>query len=201
MTMTQEELNKKLLRAAEIGDLAKVGELIGAGAQVDAADADNYGMQPLHWAAQKGHLPMVEFLLRRGAKIDAVDKAGGVEPLHWAAANGHLSVVEFLLREGGSADAATFRNGRRALHSAAERGYVKIVEFLLESGADPMAKTSKGAMPIDFAGGYPEIHAILKIWSDPELLEKMRWEGNARAIRDHWKRMKKHIASFPRPVL
>jgi ankyrin repeat protein len=36
--------------------------------------ASQGGWTPLFWASNEGHLPIVEFLVERGAKVDAADE-------------------------------------------------------------------------------------------------------------------------------
>jgi len=98
MTMTQDELRVNLLRAANNGDLAKVGEIVAAGIKVDLrGDFGNW--HPLHFAAMRGHLPVVEFLVGKGAPVDAVNEFGA-HPLHCAVEEGHMEVAGFLLENG-----------------------------------------------------------------------------------------------------
>jgi len=55
-------------------------------------------MTPLHYAAQYGHLSVVEYLVNQKADINAKDKDNRT-PLHRAARYGHLSVVEYLVNQ------------------------------------------------------------------------------------------------------
>ena len=55
---------------------------------------------PLHEAVAHWDLAVVEFLLQRGATVNAVDKSGRT-PLHIAAYVNHVDVVIFLLDNGG----------------------------------------------------------------------------------------------------
>ena len=50
---------------------------------------------PLHLAYEKGHLSVVEYLLRKGA--DSRDENYKTSFLHLAAKNGHLGGVEYLI--------------------------------------------------------------------------------------------------------
>ena len=52
---------------------------------------------PLHLAANKGHLIVVEYLVDHGADILS-ENINGEIPLHLASRRGHLKVVEFLKR-------------------------------------------------------------------------------------------------------
>ena len=61
--------------------------------------SNEYGLTPLHWAAQEGALGIVQTLVFHGADISISNKFG-LTPLHMAAKNGHSSVVHFLLQKG-----------------------------------------------------------------------------------------------------
>ena len=63
----------------------------------------------LHDAAQYGRTRMLDFLLTRGAQIEATDKYGNT-PLHLAARNGHTSTVRLLLEKGAPIEARNFEN-------------------------------------------------------------------------------------------
>ena len=71
------------------------------------------GLQPLHLAAAAGNMPVIQLLLKSGAKIDALSNAGET-PLHIAAQNANLA-VPVLLQAGADASRKTAR-GDTALH-------------------------------------------------------------------------------------
>jgi hypothetical protein len=54
-------------------------------------------LTPLHVAARAGDASICDFLVARGARLDARD-LGGDTPLHWAARRDHRTVVEALTR-------------------------------------------------------------------------------------------------------
>ncbi|PMD52361.1 ankyrin, partial [Hyaloscypha bicolor E] len=54
---------------------------------------------PMHFAAMIGHAEMVDFLLSKGARINAQD-VHGATPLHMAISNSHLAVVKLLVQSG-----------------------------------------------------------------------------------------------------
>jgi ankyrin repeat protein len=55
----------------------------------------------LHLAAHKGHLAVVDLLLKRGLDANLREKGDDTYPMHWAAAGGHLDVVRRLADAGG----------------------------------------------------------------------------------------------------
>jgi len=65
-------------------------------------------MTPLHFAADKGHLDVVKYLVNQKTDINA--QANGYSPgtpLHLASQNGHLDVVEYLVNRNADANAKT----------------------------------------------------------------------------------------------
>jgi len=55
---------------------------------------------PLHYAAENGHLGVVEYLVNQKAELNthSIGFYSGT-PLHYAARNGHLNVVEILVNQ------------------------------------------------------------------------------------------------------
>ncbi len=64
------------------------------------------GYSPLDWAAVRGHTAVADYLIRRGANVNAVDGAGWT-PLHLAAREGHLELVKLLVKCGADVGAKT----------------------------------------------------------------------------------------------
>ncbi|CAE7340729.1 ACBP2 [Symbiodinium pilosum] len=67
-----------------------------------AAEADKDGMLPLHWAADRGDLDMVSFLLDIPdvkASVSKQDQAGDT-PLHYAVMSEHQTVAQLLVCSG-----------------------------------------------------------------------------------------------------
>ena len=60
----------------------------------------------LHWAARFGHTAIADYLIRRGANVNA-DAGGGWTPLHLAAQRGHLETVKQLVAHGANVRART----------------------------------------------------------------------------------------------
>ncbi len=64
----------RLLEAARNGDVSRVAELLQAGAEIDATDAN--GHTALILAAMAGHLPVVRSLVEAGADTTHKDNLG-----------------------------------------------------------------------------------------------------------------------------
>lgn len=91
------EPDQQLLKAAEEGDFAGAVEALNAGANVNARG--QFENTPLIFAAQNGHLQIVELLLRAKPEIAAKGYCD-MTALHLAARDGRTEVVQRLLQTG-----------------------------------------------------------------------------------------------------
>lgn len=88
---------------------------------------------PLMCAISSGHLPVVTYLTRKGANVQAVDHWGN-HPLTLAATSGYLSIVKHLVIDAGVDP--HMQHGKTEATAAAmaeERGFKEVVEFLVAS--------------------------------------------------------------------
>ena len=85
------------------------------------------GSTPLLLAAQRGHVGIVNILLKSGAATDIHDE-GGRLPLHSAAANGHTQIVELLLKAGANSSYAP--RGITAEEAAKAAGHMEAAAVL-----------------------------------------------------------------------
>lgn len=100
MTVGADQAGRVPLHYAALeNDVAKVSELVAAGADPDAADLQ--GFRPLHLAAQQGSVDAAQALLEGGAAVDAVNAFGNT-PLFVAVFNsgGRGDVIELLRSRG-----------------------------------------------------------------------------------------------------
>jgi ankyrin repeat protein len=63
--------------------------------QIELEARDCRGRTPLHWAADNGHLPVVQYLCEQGVDKEVRDEDGRT-PLDRAVDLGQKAVVEFL---------------------------------------------------------------------------------------------------------
>lgn len=134
------------------GHAAVVSELLGRGIRPECrtrfATPMHARRTPLHFAAEAGHLAVIELLLAAGADADVLD-ARNDRPVHLAARHGHAAAVRRLVEAGADLEARN-ANARTALHEAirsadgvsdADANAAALV--LLELGADPSADCPK----------------------------------------------------------
>ncbi len=159
--------------AARSGDLAAIQKMVSDGVDVNAAT--KYGATALSYAADKGHLPVVRFLLENGANPNVTDTFYKATPMTWAVQNGHMDVAVELVLHGaeltgdilagvagsGQTDllAKLIESGKcqsgdltRAL-MATKKDDAKTIAMLKKAGAKPIA-TVPSKLLDEYAGKY-----------------------------------------------
>ncbi|XP_075270487.1 ankyrin repeat domain-containing protein 6 isoform X5 [Opisthocomus hoazin] len=132
-------LSERLLVAAYKGQVENVVQLINRGAKVAVT---KHGRTPLHLAAHKGHLHVVQVLLKAGCDLDIQDDAGNT-PLHLACQNSHSQSTRVLLLGGSRADLKN-NAGDTCLHVAARYNHLPIVRVLLTAFCSVHEKNQAG---------------------------------------------------------
>jgi len=118
---------KEVLQAIHFGDLATLRDLVKGWRTADFSDQQT-GTPLFLLAATNGHLAVVQFLLDKGARVNAAD-ADGRTALILAAIKGHRDVVELLLKKGANPTLSD-TGGRTALYWALANGHKEIAEIL-----------------------------------------------------------------------
>jgi hypothetical protein len=121
---------------------------------------DVYGITPLHWAVETGHIEIARLLLQSGAEVNAKGN-GGSTPLHSAETYGDVDILHLLVENG--ADLESQDNaGMRALHFAAWDGNLPIMQELISRyHVDINARSTDGRTALSWAF-EPEIFIFLQ---------------------------------------
>ncbi|KAM0697995.1 hypothetical protein Q7P36_002849 [Cladosporium allicinum] len=166
-----QQLNSKLLTAAEKHQPSRVKRLLTLGAGIHCTD--EYGRTPLHLAAKDHRKDTIEVLLQAGAKVGAETKCedpylyhSGITPLHLAASTSHDGKrpehVEALIQAGADVNHMDER-GATPLHAACSK---EIVEVLLRAGADVHSRDRAGYTPLNSARSAKVAGALLRAGAD-----------------------------------
>lgn len=95
---------------------------------INAVSSSNETM--LHVAAEHGHLPTIELLLQRGARLDLRDSEG-CTALHRAASRGHSRAIRALIKAGAPIYALD-KQAKTAIHLAMKNQHLNSVRALVK---------------------------------------------------------------------
>lgn len=125
--------------AAYMGNMGYVQRIVDSGAELNF-----FGWPPITYAAFNNHPEIVEYLIKKGADINAKTESGATA-LFLAARNGHIAVVKILLRY--EADPTILdQNGETAVDVAMKGNFDEILTLLRDAGG-----RSGKSLTLDFA--------------------------------------------------
>jgi ankyrin repeat protein len=185
---------RNLIKAASSGDLAAVAKVLDEHPEaVNVLGGDNREMSQfkttalqgdnataLHFAAERGSLPIVKLLIERGADVNGFGDLHGWDVIGWATLhdNVHADVADYLLENGaqhniftavalGDVEAirklaavsrdvmdkpmAIWEARRRPLHLAVRTKQREAIKVLLDLGAEIDGTDLEGLTPLDCA--------------------------------------------------
>ena len=173
----------KLERAAAEGDLVKVQTLIEKDPKLLNKKGVLNWMTPLHFAAERDQLPVVKFLVEKGAKVNVTDDQDRT-PLHKAARQGYLPVVTYLVNNRAKINMRD-NMGFTPLHFAVKALSLRMVKFLVANGADPNIR-DKRELP-DLKSGLPRVKKALLGERPIDYLPKLGGNATEKSIRAYLK--------------
>lgn len=148
------KLSQDLFLAIGRRDVTGVQSLLARGADPNARNG--LEMTPLILAAASGEVPVVEALLRAGAKLDAPSHYGTA--LTFATGAGSTPVAKFLIARGANVNPSR-ADGTTVLMYAARNGDPAIISELLSRKADVNAKDGDGATALMYAARDGQVDA------------------------------------------
>lgn len=124
--------SEALLSAFSDGNVSLAAEMLSAGGNIDACNAD--GQTPLMLAAQKGHRELIQLAVEGGAKLDLQDNTGKTALIHAAAAVSSYGgrSVRLLVEAGADPEIASHK-GETALSVAESFGRGDNAEVLRQA--------------------------------------------------------------------
>jgi uncharacterized protein len=140
----------KFLEAVRKKEGDKVTEALNEpGTQIINTKDFNSGQTALHIVTARRDLTWVQFLLAKGANVNARDNRG-VTPLVLASEMGFLEGVDELIKSGARIDEAN-NTGETPLISAVHRKDLALVRMLIKAGANPDRPDNSGRSARDYA--------------------------------------------------
>jgi ankyrin repeat protein len=148
-----EQIEDSIFKAAELGDIDSVKQFLDGG--VDVKNIEILG-SALHYAIHANHKKVAEFLIARGADVNARN-GWGRTPLFFI--NGSVELLEFLLENGADIDARDL-TGSTVLHYASlyqmpgiggPARPSRLAVELLRVGAEINIRDDEGKTPLDWA--------------------------------------------------
>ncbi|KAG0027111.1 hypothetical protein BGZ82_009147 [Podila clonocystis] len=147
----------KLVEACTLGHADVVQEIIAISpALKDSIDnvSSATGMNPLHFAAARGHSDVVRILVdQAGAGVDMQDREGEVR------SRGYIDIAQVLLEKGEADINARSKMGHTPLINAASKGDVAMaLYFLNHANAKPFLKNNFSEAAYDVAAANSEAY-------------------------------------------
>ena len=149
---------QNIIDAVKSGDLARVKTIVDKAPSLVRAK-DKVGNTPLHHAAIAGAVPMIEWLLSKGADVEAANTEA-LTPLFEAIRNGKDEAARVLIEKGARTDGA--------LQRAAMKNRTAVMEALIAKGVDIEAKDSQG---------YTALTMVTRVGGPFEALELLVKKG------------------------
>ena len=168
---SREKALEELFKETKEGNKKKVEEIINnfnrnTGDNLESSQ-DNNGYSPLFYAAEKGHIEIVKYLIELGVNIDAYGYATQKTPLGIAVYNGHIEIVKYLVEKGANIDKKDHLGNTilsKSLLLPVEckdrKRKMDILKYLIEKGADIKESNDTGETLIHIAAKAENLDGI-----------------------------------------
>lgn len=152
--------------AIKRGDLATVKKMVEQGQDLEAKDEANLDQTALGWAAFIGYEDIVDYLIGKGASLQATDRGDVYNVLKSAVLGKNVKIVKKihkLLPNTDLNDQTLEEDGETLVMVAASNNRIDIVKYLLRKGANPNLVAKKDASALSYAceRGHIEMQKLL----------------------------------------
>ncbi|MGN7513840.1 MAG: ankyrin repeat domain-containing protein [Allomuricauda sp.] len=162
-----------LFKAIDLNNLDLVKKIVEKGAEVNQASLDQ-GLTPICISLTNGNLPITEYLVKNGAKVNPFEPDGSVPfslVIDNAAGDEDLSLlIDFLIASGLDINAQDHK-GWTVLMKTTVKGMKKTAKHLIEKGSDVNLQNSYGNNAIFEAARKDDsefLELVLAAGGDPE---------------------------------
>ena len=149
--------NKRLISAAQTGNIQAIAALLKSGANVNYASVVS-GWTALFWAARRREGEAIAALVKAGANVKHADSKGRTA-LFSAALYGRVEAIAALVKAGANVNHAG-NDGQTALFEAAYKGEVGAIAALVKAGANANQADDYGRTALFEAARTEKIEAI-----------------------------------------
>jgi ankyrin repeat protein len=165
---SKRSINGELQDAARAGDVKKVGEMVGKGADVNYAEnfrmdgsVEDSGWTPLMSAAMTGNIEIAKLLVNGGAWVNYMNSRV-ISALFLAANGGFIDVVKLLVEHNAYINNSDFEQVT-PLMAASMNGHQQVVKYLVEkkAGLNLSHKDGDSALMFALANRHSEIAQFL----------------------------------------
>ena len=167
----REKAIEELFKETKEGNKKKVEEIIknfnrNTGDNLEGSQDDN-GYSPLFYAAEKGHIEIVKYLVELGVSIDAAGYATQKSPLGIAVYNGDIEIVKYLVEKGANIDKKDHMGNTILSKSLLlpveckdKKKKMEILKYLIDKGADIKESNDTGETLIHIAAKAENLDGI-----------------------------------------
>jgi hypothetical protein len=160
-------VDEALAYQKQIREAIKAGDCETAKGLIDADPRQLHVMTVfgtwMHVAAARDQVELVEWLVSRGADVNARGGIAGATPLHDAASEGHTRTIKYLLSVGAVME--TYEPHVNPLFAAVHGGHKDVVRLLLDRGIDATIRYTGERMKDTDAA------AFARLWGWTEIAE------------------------------
>ena len=143
--------------AVKIGDLTALQQM-ASNTRVNINFRYPFNRTLLHLASEKGHLPIIQFLIEE-KNCPILQDDYGISPLHLAAMFNHCDILKYFFSR--KSDLMPYdKNEHTPFHYAAMYGLIEVIQLYLDNGIDPNLTKDSGWTVLHFACNNGKLHIV-----------------------------------------